>query len=126
MGKLVPFGARRVMAGERETVGVVPCTGGSLDPEPDTQSPFFDAHAPRQSPAHGGQACGSYGAAEFTRDLNLAIVASLRNIAALRKAMLDLRAEVIAVPPFEMKYLRKGHAVHFRCHDPKRKACVWT
>jgi hypothetical protein len=27
--------------------------GGSLDPEPDTQSPFFDAHAPRQSAAHG-------------------------------------------------------------------------
>jgi hypothetical protein len=27
--------------------------GGSLDPEPDTQSPFFDAHAPRPRPAHG-------------------------------------------------------------------------
>ena len=27
--------------------------GGSLDPEPDTQSPFFDARAPRPSPAHG-------------------------------------------------------------------------
>ena len=27
--------------------------GGSLDPEPDTQSPFFDAQAPRPVPAHG-------------------------------------------------------------------------
>lgn len=27
--------------------------GGSLDPEPDTQSPFFDADASRQSAAHG-------------------------------------------------------------------------
>jgi hypothetical protein len=27
--------------------------GGSLDPEPDTQSPFFDANAPRPRPAHG-------------------------------------------------------------------------
>ena len=27
--------------------------GGSLDPEPDTQSPFFDASAPRARPAHG-------------------------------------------------------------------------
>ena len=27
--------------------------GGSLDPEPDTQSPFFDALAPRPRPAHG-------------------------------------------------------------------------
>jgi len=27
--------------------------GGSLDPEPDSQSPFFDARAPRAGPAHG-------------------------------------------------------------------------
>ena len=27
--------------------------GGSLDPEPDTQSPFFDALAPSPRPAHG-------------------------------------------------------------------------
>ena len=27
--------------------------GGSLDPEPDTQSPFFDAQAPRGSTPHG-------------------------------------------------------------------------
>jgi hypothetical protein len=27
--------------------------GGSLDPESDTQSPFFDAHASRPRPAHG-------------------------------------------------------------------------
>ena len=26
-----------------------PVLGGSLDPEPDTQSPFFDARAPRQN-----------------------------------------------------------------------------
>jgi len=67
----------------------------------------------------GGQACVSYGAAEFSRDVDFAILASLRNLETLRKAMLDLRAEVIAVPPFEAKYLRKGHAVHFRCHIPE-------
>jgi hypothetical protein len=27
--------------------------GGSLDPEPDTQSPFFDPEASCQSPSHG-------------------------------------------------------------------------
>jgi hypothetical protein len=27
--------------------------GGSLDPEPDTQSPFFDASEPRPRDAHG-------------------------------------------------------------------------
>lgn len=67
----------------------------------------------------GGQACISYGAAEFSRDVDLAIVSSLRNIDALRKAMAGLQAEVIAVPPLDVKYLRKGHAVHFRCHDPE-------
>jgi hypothetical protein len=48
--------------------------GGSLDPEPDTQSPFFDAHAPRPRPAHG-------------------------------------RTDV--------RVLRRGHAVHFRCQHPE-------
>ena len=27
--------------------------GGSLDPEPDTQSPFYDPQAPCPSPSHG-------------------------------------------------------------------------
>jgi len=27
--------------------------GGSLDPEPDTQSPFFDPEAPGTRPSHG-------------------------------------------------------------------------
>lgn len=64
----------------------------------------------------GGQACVFYGAAEFSRDTDLAILASSENLARLRKALKDLKAEVIAVPPFEMKYLRKGHAIHFRCN----------
>ena len=64
----------------------------------------------------GGQACVFYGAAEFSRDTDLAILASSENLARLKKALKDLQAEVIAVPPFEAKYLRKGHAVHFRCH----------
>ncbi len=64
----------------------------------------------------GGQACVFYGAAEFSRNTDLAILASSENLARLNKALKELRAEVIAVPPFEAKYLRKGHAVHFRCH----------
>jgi hypothetical protein len=31
----------------------------------------------------------------------------------------DLQAEVIAVPPFELRYLRRGHAIHFRCSHPE-------
>lgn len=64
----------------------------------------------------GGQACVLYGAAEFSRDTDLAILASQANLSKLRAALAELQAEVIAVPPFELKYLQKGHAIHFRCH----------
>ena len=63
----------------------------------------------------GGQACILYGAAEFSRDTDFAVLASPANLTRLRRALDDLQAEVIAVPPFEAKYLRRGHAVHFRC-----------
>jgi len=66
----------------------------------------------------GGQACISYGAAEFSRDVDLAILASSENLDSLRSAMADLGAEVIAVPPFETRHLLRGHAIHFRCHHP--------
>jgi len=67
----------------------------------------------------GGQACVFYGAAEFSRDTDLAILADAANLARLRKALAELQAEVIAVPPFEIKYLRRGHAIHFRCQHPE-------
>jgi hypothetical protein len=67
----------------------------------------------------GGQACVFYGAAEFSRDTDFAILADAANLARLRKALSDLRAEPIAVPPFELKYLRRGHALHFRCQHPE-------
>ena len=67
----------------------------------------------------GGQACVFYGAAEFSRDTDLAIVADAVNLARLRRALDALQAEVIAVPPFELKYLRRGHAIHFRCRHPE-------
>jgi hypothetical protein len=67
----------------------------------------------------GGQACVFYGAAEFSRDTDFAILASVANLDRLRKAFTDLRAGVIAVPPFALKYLRRGHAVHFRCQHPE-------
>ena len=67
----------------------------------------------------GGQACVFYGAAEFSRDTDLAILPNSENLAKLKNALEDLQATVIAVPPFEAKYLRKGHAVHFRCYHPQ-------
>jgi hypothetical protein len=67
----------------------------------------------------GGQACVFYGAAEFSRDTDFAILADAANLTKLRAALGDLQAENIAVPPFELKYLRRGHAIHFRCQHPE-------
>ena len=60
-----------------------------------------------------------YGAAEFSRDTDLAIVADAANFARLREAVDALQADVIGVPPFELEYLRRGHAIHFRCRHPE-------
>jgi hypothetical protein len=67
----------------------------------------------------GGQACVFYGAAEFSRDTDLAIAAEPGNLECLRSALGELQAGHIAVPPFEMDYLQRGHGVHFRCHHPE-------
>ena len=65
----------------------------------------------------GGQACVLYGAAEFSRDTDLAILASPDNLTRLQQALDDLQATVIAVPPFELRYLERGHAIHFAFGD---------
>jgi hypothetical protein len=67
----------------------------------------------------GGQSCVFYGAAEFSRDTDLVALAEPENLERLRAALRDLQADCIAVPPFELDYLRRGHAVHFRCQHPE-------
>jgi hypothetical protein len=66
----------------------------------------------------GGQACVFYGAAEFSRDTDLLILAAAENLQRLAAALQELQAECIAVPPFAAEYLERGHAIHFRCHHP--------
>jgi hypothetical protein len=66
----------------------------------------------------GGQACVFYGAAEFSRDLDLLILADADNLDRLRAALDDLDARPIAVPPLDAGLLARGHAVHFRCRRP--------
>ncbi len=66
----------------------------------------------------GGQACILYGAAEFSRDLDLNLLPDPANLERLVGALADLQAQVIAIPPFEPEHLAEGLAVHFRCHDP--------
>lgn len=61
----------------------------------------------------GGQACVLYGAAEYSRDLDLAVMTTPEAMPALHAALGALNAMVIAVPPFAVRYLERGHAVHF-------------
>jgi hypothetical protein len=63
----------------------------------------------------GGQACVLYGAAEFSRDIDLALLADAENLERLRAALVELEAVPIAVPPLALEHLDRGHAVHFRC-----------
>ena len=67
----------------------------------------------------GGQACVFYGAAEFSRDTDFAILADEANLLLLNAAMSELQATVIAVPPLSLEHLHQGHAVHFRCRHPE-------
>jgi len=64
----------------------------------------------------GGQACIFYGAAEFSRDLDLLILVDADNLVRLRSALEALQTELIAVPALQIEYLERGHAIHFRCH----------
>jgi len=62
----------------------------------------------------GGQACVLYGAAEFSRDTDIAVLAEPGNLERLTAALDELQARCIAVPSFRREYLLRGHAVHFR------------
>ncbi len=66
----------------------------------------------------GGQACVLYGAAEFSRDLDLVILLDEANLDRLAMALVELDALPIAVPTLSRAVLAKGHAVHFRCRLP--------
>jgi len=66
----------------------------------------------------GGQACILYGAAEFSRDTDIVLLASEDNILHLQNALDKLRAEQIFFPDLTIEHLERGHACHFRCHHP--------
>src|SRR5438552_16478421 len=51
--------------------------GGSLDPEPDTQSPFFDARAPRSRPHHGRRGGRILRRSRVSRDTDFSVLAPL-------------------------------------------------
>jgi len=66
----------------------------------------------------GGQACILYGAAEFSRDVDLAVAVDPGNLARLRAALAALGAEPVFFPPLSAESLSRGHACHFRCRAP--------
>lgn len=63
----------------------------------------------------GGQACVLYGAAQFSKDIDFLVLAGEENFDGLFRALTDLQAKRIAIPPFDREALARGHAVHFRC-----------
>ena len=63
----------------------------------------------------GGQACVFYGAAQFSKDVDFTILADEENGVRLHAALDELQAERIAIPPFGLAVLERGHAVHYRC-----------
>jgi hypothetical protein len=67
----------------------------------------------------GGQACVLYGAAEFSRDCDVVILADESNLQRLQSVVVELQAKCIAFPEFKIEYLVRGHAVHFRCYHPE-------
>ena len=66
----------------------------------------------------GGQACVFYGAAQFSKDVDFALLAEAENFVRLLAALAELQATCIAVPRFDPALLARGHAVHFRCQHP--------
>ena len=69
----------------------------------------------------GGQACVFYGAAEFSKDTDLCLLAEETNIARLHAALEKLEARQAYVPALEMTALTRGHGVHFKCAHPEAK-----
>ncbi len=59
--------------------------GGSLDPDPDPTSPFYDQHQV-QALLMGAQACVFYGAAQFSKDIDVVLLASDENFSRLMAA----------------------------------------
>jgi hypothetical protein len=63
----------------------------------------------------GGQACIVYGAADFSRDIDVAVAIEPGNLDRLKRALAELEAERIFFPALTADALARGHACHFRC-----------
>lgn len=85
----------------------------TLSPIPKVLSTFLKHNV--NAVLMGGQACILYGAAEFSRDIDFAVMASTQNLDKLTAALKELEAERIFLPDLSEDVLLRGHACHFRC-----------
>ena len=69
----------------------------------------------------GGQACVFYGAAEFSKDADIILLADPENVERLRAALDELNARQAYVPALELDALERGHGVHFKCGSDEAK-----
>ncbi len=61
--------------------------GASLDPDPDPTSPFYDPETSSTGAAYGRAACVFYGAAQFSKDIDVVLLASDENFSRLMAAL---------------------------------------
>jgi hypothetical protein len=74
----------------------------------------------------GGQACVFYGAAQFSRDIDFAILCDARNLERLKAALHDLAAERVAVPPLRPIFCAAATRCISAATVPKRINCAST
>ena len=85
----------------------------TLSPIPKVLSTFLKHKA--KALLIGGQACILYGAAEFSRDIDLVVMISPENLKDLTTALEELEAERVFYPCLSEDVLLRGHVCHFRC-----------
>ena len=67
-----------------------------------------------------------YGAAQVSKDVDFAILAEEENLNHMHAALAELRAERIAIPPFDLAVLARGHAITTVATRRAWRGCGWT
>jgi len=98
--------------------------GGSTWARARYSKPFLRSKGvPRERSSWGDRRAYFTAQRNFSRDLDLLILADATNLQNLIRALDALDAEVIAVPPLDERHLSRGHAVHLRCRRDDVAGC---
>ncbi len=71
----------------------------------------------------GGQACILYGAAEFSRDIDVDVLAEPKNLLHLQRALDELQAEPVFVPPWIEMRCSSATPAASDCMIPPSRDC---